>query len=407
MKVLQFITRLDLGGAQEICLDLCERLLRRGDEVHLLTGTGGELIDEARRMPGLTLHAWDDWHHAIRPLDDLRCAVRLAGLLRRESFDLLHTHCSKAGLVGRLAAFASGAPERVVHHVHGWSFNRTQTPLRHGLYAGLERLAARRDFVLLSCCHATSEQGASLGIGRDEDRRVVVNAIDRRENLRRRDREAIRRRLGIGRRDCLFLQLGNLKPQKDPLTFARAACIAGKQAHRAVFRIAGDGPLRQQTLAIARAGGLEQRFAVMGWRTDVADLLAAADVMVLTSRFEGLPMAVLRAMAAELPVIATAVDGTPEAVADGHSGILVPAEDPEATAAAMVRLALDPRERRRMGQAGRRRSQLFTADRAAAETLAVYDSAPSRGRIADAQRIVAARERTRRQTVPARGGIHS
>ncbi len=372
MRVLQFVTRLDLGGAQEICLDLCRLLLERGHEVHLLSGAGGELMPEARRLRGLRLHAWPDWQHPVRPHLDLRCALRLYDLLRSERFDVLHTHSSKAGLVGRLAAAAAGRPPLVIHHVHGWSFNDAQPAYVHAAYVSLERVAARPGFLMLSCSRATDAQGRRERIGRDADRRVVINGVDRRDNLRRRNRPAIRRRLGLGRRDLLFLQLGNLKPQKDPLTFARAAESASRRLHRARFWIAGDGPLRERVETLAGTAGLEGRLRVLGWRRDVPDLLAAADVLVLSSLFEGLPMAVLRAMAAGLPVVATAVDGTPEAVEHGRTGLLVEPRDWRGLSDALIRLGSDPGLRRRLGGAARERSRQFTGRRAAEETLRLY-----------------------------------
>ncbi|MDX1388939.1 MAG: glycosyltransferase, partial [Acidobacteriota bacterium] len=141
MKALQFITRLDLGGAQETCLHQCAWLLERGHEVHLLTAPEGDLIDDARKIPGLVVHGWPAWFHGVRPLADLRCFLRLVRFLRHESFDLLHTHSSKAGIVGRLAAWAAGRPRRVVHHIHGWSFNDMQSPLKRRFYIFLEKLA--------------------------------------------------------------------------------------------------------------------------------------------------------------------------------------------------------------------------------------------------------------------------
>jgi glycosyltransferase involved in cell wall biosynthesis len=386
MKAMLFITRLDLGGAQETCLDQCRWLLDRGHEVHLLTAGEGELLDDARRIAGLTVHTWSDWDHEIRPAQDLWCFARLVRMLRRERFDLLHTHSSKAGIVGRLAAWLARRPPRVVHHIHGWSFNDTQSPIRRRAYILLEKLAARPGFILLACSRETQEQGRSAGIGRDEDRRVVYYGIDRPENLRRRNRDAIRSRLGLARRDVLFLQLGNLKPQKDPVTLARAAVLAGRRLPRARFWIAGDGPLRDETLAVAREGGLGDRFRVLGWRRDVPDLLAAADVMVLTSLFEGMPLAILRSMTAGLPVVATAVDGSPEAIDHGHTGLLVAPGDAPGIAHAMVRLGSDPLERRRMGRAGRERSARFAATRAEAATMALYGIGGAHGFEADATR---------------------
>ena len=387
MKILQFVTRLDLGGAQEICLDLCRLLLAQGHTVHLLTGAAGELMDQARRIRGLTLHAWADWQHPVRPMRDLRCSLRLFRLLRSERFDLLHTHSSKAGLLGRLVAAAAGTPPRVIHHLHGWSFNDSQPRAVRAAFVLLERLAARPGFLLLSCSRATDVQGRRERIGRDRDRRVVVNGVERSENLKRRDREAVRRRLGLGRRELLFLQLGNLKPQKDPLTFARAAVAARDRLRRARFWIAGEGPLRGEVEELVRRERLDGRFHVLGWRRDVDDLLAAADVLVLTSRFEGLPIAVLRAMAAGVPVVATAVDGTPEAVEHGRTGLLVPPGDPDSVAAALVRIGANPGLRRRMGAAARIRSAGFSAGRVTREILRLYreyaaarEGPPARGR---------------------------
>jgi glycosyltransferase involved in cell wall biosynthesis len=376
VKVLQFVTRLDLGGAQEACLDQCRLLLGRGHEVHLLTGSRGELLEEARNIPNLRLHTWEDWHHEVRPVEDLRCLLRLVRWLRAGGFDLLHTHSSKAGFFGRLAAWLAGSPPRVLHHVHGWSFNATQPPLVRAFFAALERLAARPGFLLLACSEATARAGREARVCRPQDLRVLPYGIGREGFLRLRPRPAIRRRLGLAQRDLLFLQLSNLKPQKDPITFATAAVAAGRLLPRAHFWIAGDGPLRKRAEEIASRGGLGDRFRVLGWRRDVPELLAAADVVALTSRFEGLPLAVVRAMAAGVPVVATAVDGTAEAVLDGRTGLLVPPGNAEAAAAAFVRLGRDALLRRRMGRAARQRSEAFDRHPYEARLLSLYESAP-------------------------------
>ena len=372
MKVLQFVTRLDLGGAQEACLELCRFLLARGHEVSLLTAGEGDLLGDARRIPGLDVHAWTDWHHQLRPAHDVRCLLRLRAFLRERRFDVLHTHSSKAGILGRLAAWSAGTPHAVVHHVHGWSFTPLQSPAARAASVLLERAAARPGFVLLACSEATNRAGRAARIGRDADRRIVHYGIDGPELLRGRPRAALRRRLGLGARDLLVLQLGNCKPQKDPLTFARAAVLAGAELPRARFWIAGDGPLRAEAEAIAAAGGLGPRFRVLGWRRDVPDLLAAADVLSLTSRFEGLPLAVLRGMTAGLPVVATAVDGTPEAVEDGVTGRLLAPGDAQAFARAFVEIGRSPALRRRMGHAARAASARFRTKRFDREVLDLY-----------------------------------
>ncbi len=372
MRVLQFVTRLDLGGAQEVCLAQCRRLIEAGHEVHLLTGPGGERMGEARRIRGLVLHVWPDWRREIRPLADLRCLWRLASWLAREPFDVLHTHSSKAGFVGRLAAWIARKPSRVVHQVHGWSFNRSQAAPVRRLCQLAERLVARPGFALVSCSRETARQGLAAGIGRAQDHAVIYCGVERRPFSKRWPRAAVRRRLRAGARDVVFLLVGNLKAQKDPLAFVAAAARVAARLRRARFWIVGDGPLRARVVRAARRYGLGTRLKLLGWRQDVPQLVAAADVVVLPSRFEGLPLALLQAMAAAKPVVATAVDGTPEAVADGWNGRLVPAGDIEALAEAMAALGRAPALRRRMGRRGSEWSRRFDRERALREVFRLY-----------------------------------
>ena len=132
-----------------------------------------------------------------------------------------------------------------------------------------------------------------------------------------------------------------LKEQKAPLDFVQSAVIAIRSRPNLRFFIAGDGPLRPEVEKAIRDAGTEGRIRLLGWRRDVVDLLHAMDLFLLTSLFEGLPRAVLQSMAAGTPVVATAVDGTPEVVVDGETGLLVPPARPEEAAAAVLRLAGD------------------------------------------------------------------
>ena len=149
----------------------------------------------------------------------------------------------------------------------------------------------------------------------------------------------------------VVVQIGNLKPQKAPLDFVRVAAIVASSFPEVHFVIAGDGPLRKQVEDLADELGIADRFHLPGWWRDVPALLAATDVAVLTSRHEGLPRAVVEALAAGVPVVATAVDGTPEVVHDGVNGMLAPAGDIERLAAGVCTLLEDEDRRRVMGEA--------------------------------------------------------
>jgi glycosyltransferase involved in cell wall biosynthesis len=230
----------------------------------------------------------------------------------------------------------------VVHTVHGWSFNDTQPAWLRQLYVQLERLAARFTDRLIVVSTRDRERGLAHGIGRREQYDMIHSGIEL-ERFRRpsRDRETVRRELGIEPQQVLVGTIACLKPQKAPLDFVRAAEAAYRRNPRLRFVIVGDGELEPSVRALIRELGLEQIVHLLGWRRDVVELLHAMDVFLLTSLFEGLPRAVLQAMAAGTPVIATSVDGTPEVVKHRETGLLVPPSRPDAAARGVLELVED------------------------------------------------------------------
>ncbi|HEX6851635.1 MAG TPA: glycosyltransferase family 4 protein [Candidatus Polarisedimenticolaceae bacterium] len=354
-RVCHLITRLELGGAQQNTLFSTAHHDRARFSVSLWAGRGGILDDEARAILETDLRLLPFLRHPISPVADAIAVVRLAAMLRASRIELLHTHSSKAGIVGRLAAALAGTPA-VVHTVHGWSFNDTQAPALRRLYVALERLAARRTHALVFVAEADRARGADLAIGDPARYRLFRSGIDRDRYVAPAGvRDATRRALGYGPDEVVVGSLACLKAQKAPLDFVAAADVAARSDPRLRFFIAGDGELRGEVEREVASRGLEDRFRLLGWRQDVAELLAAMDVFVLTSRFEGLPRAVLQAMAAGVPVVATAVGGTPEVVRDGATGRLVPPGEPRTAAAAILGLAADPELRRRCVAAARAR----------------------------------------------------
>jgi len=170
-------------------------------------------------------------------------------------------------------------------------------------------------------------------------------------------RKAWRRREGYEDSTVLFVSVARLSPQKDHVSLIQAFSIAASRNGHLRLLLAGDGPLRLEVEARVKALGLEGKVRFLGVRADVPEILAAADVFVLSSRWEGNPLSVMEAMAAGKPVIATAVGGVPELVQDGVSGVLVPPENVEALADAMLKLAGDAALRTRSGQAAFRRAK--------------------------------------------------
>jgi glycosyltransferase involved in cell wall biosynthesis len=338
-KVVHVITRLDLGGAQQNTLYCVANHNRELYEACLVAGTGGELDHEAEQLADADVRLVDWLRYPISPIRDLAAVFKLKRLLKEWSADVVHTHSSKAGVIGRLAARLAGVPV-TVHTVHGWSFNDTQPALLRRFYIALERWLARSTDALVTVAAADRDNGLKLGIGSPEQYRVIHSGIDIQSYRRPASaRELARKELGFGPDAVVVGTVACLKHQKAPLDFVEAAKLATASDPRLGFFIAGDGPLRTEVEKAVAKAGLDDKFLLLGWRQDIPELLAAMDLFVLTSLFEGLPRAVLQAMAAGVPVIATAVNGTPEVVIDGETGRLIEPGKPDQASSAMVEMA--------------------------------------------------------------------
>ncbi len=375
-KVCHLITRLIVGGAQRLALETAAFLTARGWDVQLWTGpqTGpeGSLHDEARRR-GVRVVVVPNLVREISPWRDLRAYADLTKRLRAERFDLVHTHSSKAGIVGRLAAARARVPVRV-HSIHGWAMTPATPPVQRTLYALLERFAAQRTHRLVAVSAAVRDAGLAARIGRPDLYRVIHGGIQPPPAASPETRAAARRELGIPAQAVVAGTLGRLDDAKDPLGALQAALpLFGEMPDlRLVF--VGDGHLRAALeTAVARAG-LAPRVQLAGLRDRPHTLLPAFDVFFLSSRWEGFPLAVLEAQAHGLPVVAYDVAGLGEAVVDGEGGRLTAPGDRDSWRQALRLLLADAALRQRMGHAGRKRvEERFTMDRMLRETVDLYD----------------------------------
>ena len=376
IRVAHVITRLDLGGAQDNTLHTVKNL-RPPYAAHLFAGRGGILDAEAQAALGTALTFVDPLVHAIRPWSDLRAVVALARAFRRLRPEIVHTHSSKAGIVGRAAARLAGVPI-VVHSIHGFGFNDRQPAWMRRTLVAAERAAApwTTHFVSVAATHL--ERGTALGIVAAERASVVRSGVhladlaQAAERATGADPAALRARLGLPAAGPIVGMVACLKPQKAPLDFVEAAALVAAERPDASFVVAGDGPLRPAIEARARTLGLDGRLSLLGWRRDVPDLLAAFDVSVLTSLWEGLPRVVPESIAAGTPIVATAVDGTAEILRDGEHALLAPPADPPAVARQVIRLLRDQALARRIASAARPLLQEFDIDRMVREQERLY-----------------------------------
>jgi glycosyltransferase involved in cell wall biosynthesis len=336
------ITLAEVGGAQTYVASLLPALVGRFEVTVAAHGAGP--LRDATRAAGARFVPLQNLRRPLSPWRDLAGLVELMRLLRRERPHILHASSSKAGVLGRLAGFLAGVPIRIFT-VHGWAF-AAHAGVAARLYRWADRLV--RPLTTVTVCVSQRERVAGLVAGTcDSERTVVIpNAVDAarapRSSATRRERP-------------LIIAVGRLKAPKDFLTLVRALGTLPPDSFEAV--IVGEGPDRGRLEAEIEALGLEQHVRLAGERRDVPDLLAAADVFVLPSASEGMPVSVLEAMAAGLPVVASRVGGMPEQVSDGETGLLVEPGHIGELAAAVSRLIRDGELRRRLGTAGRARAE--------------------------------------------------
>jgi lipopolysaccharide/colanic/teichoic acid biosynthesis glycosyltransferase/glycosyltransferase involved in cell wall biosynthesis len=343
------LTHLDLllnridGGKIDVRL-ICSTT--RGDEIH------GKL--EAYRQRGIGVHIVD-MVRRIDPVRDLTSVARLYAHLRRHPVDIVHTHSSKAGFVGRLAARLAGVPV-VIHTAHGFAFQDDRHPWVRPLYVGIERLAGRWTTVLL--CVSRDERALALAHRLVDPARaeVIYNSIDpAAADACREPDTALRSRLGLDATPYLVGTVANLRPEKGLDDFIRAARLVLDRRDDVSFLIVGSGSLASRLEEqIAR---LDLAGRVVITRSDGAiwPYLSIMDVFVSTSLREGLPYAILEAMAMGRAIVATEVTGSRELIEDGATGRLVPPRTPARVADAVASLLASAEARAAFGAAARRR----------------------------------------------------
>ncbi len=360
-RVLHVITRLILGGAQENTLYSALGQLRSpGMEVALCygadDGTEGSLVPRAQAA-GLPLVHEPTLVRPIAPADDARCLARLTRLMRQGRYDVVHTHSSKAGILGRMAARLAGTPV-VVHTFHSLVFHEYQERWKNALYVALERLTAPMADALVSVNDRTTEGLLAAGVGRPEQYSTIYSGMALEQFLGVRERLSVaeaRRRLGLPADVPVVGKVARLFPLKGHAQFLEAASAIARADPRVCFLLVGGGPLREELVADAARRGLGDRVVFAGAVEPeaVPAAIQAMDVVVHTSLREGIARVLPQALAVGKPVVTFALDGAPEVVHPGVSGELVGAGDTAALAARTLELLADPGRRARYGEAGR------------------------------------------------------
>ncbi|WP_165228692.1 glycosyltransferase family 4 protein [Aquisphaera insulae] len=360
MRIVHVITRLILGGAQENTLLTVEDLHGHyGDDVTLITGPAegpeGDLFERARKG-GLKVEVMPELVRPIHPWKDLRAYGKLRSAFRRLRPDVVHTHSSKAGILGRAAAWHAKVPV-VVHTIHGMPFGAFETPWRNRLYIHLERWAAYRCHAIVSVCNAMTEQARAARVGQDGQFLTVYSGMDADAFLNPpRQRDEVRRELGIRDGEIAFATVARLFELKghDDIIAAAPEILRANPNVRFVW--IGDGILRDRFVADLERLGIRDAFILTGLVPPgkIPELLLAADAVIHPSLREGLARVIPQALLVGRPVISYDIDGAREVVLP-ETGILLPPRDLDGLREGVLRLAGDPELRDAMGREGRRR----------------------------------------------------
>jgi glycosyltransferase involved in cell wall biosynthesis len=359
-KVFHVITKLELGGAQKVTLMTLERLPRDRYELGLVTGPDGLLVDWANRIPSLN-RIWNKWLvREVRPVNDALTLLTLWRLFRRERPQIVHTHSTKAGIVGRWAAKLAGVP-LIFHTAHGFGFNDFQRPAVRNLYVALERFTSRITTKLFLVSYANADKAEKCGMVQRGDWILARDSIAVEEFLLPRPRRKKLATWKVPEDKVIVGMVACFKPQKSPEDFVDVAAAVLAKTDRAHFVMAGDGELRNSVEARIRRHGISQHVTLLGWQheKDMPEIYRNLEVVVLTSLWEGLPCVFSEAMACELPIVATNVDGAREAIREGENGYLHEPHDIEGMARSVLKLIADPELRRAMGTRGKSRVMEF------------------------------------------------
>ncbi len=363
-RICQLLHSLCVGGAEVLAARLARQLRDRYRFLFVCLDEIGTLGEELRDE-GFSVHLL-----GRRPGLDWRCSYRLARLLRQNKVDIVHAHQYTPFFYGMTARLLYRRPG-VMFTEHGRHF--PDYPRRKRMLVN-RLLLTRRDRVVGVGEAVRKALIENEGLSNDRVS-VIYNGIDLTPFTDKgRDRETARQEMGVSSDDLVILQVARLDYLKDHATALRALGHVVRQRPSAQLVLVGEGPERGKIEELTRQAGLENHVRLLGLRKDVSRLLYAADVFLLTSISEGIPLTLIEAMAASLPVVSTRVGGVGEVIEDGSTGLLAPAGDDSALAEKVLQLAADPQRRSRMGESGRRRAAaIFSESRMHGEYYRLYE----------------------------------
>ena len=373
--MLLVITGLASGGATSVVLDLANYFSNHPDfDIHLLTGPippgrtdvtylAYELGINTRIIPTLINH--------INPIVNLKALADIRHIMVQGNYDIVHTHSSVAGVIGRLAAGSAGVSV-ILHHVHGWGLHARKSKLLQILYLNLERLCARFTNQIIAVCRPDIQTGLAHRIGREDKYTLIYNGIDLDKFRQPVNDKEMYDTLGLDPECKLVGMIGRLDRQKNPLDFIRAASIVVSRYPKVQFLIVGDGLLRSACERLINELNLKEKLFLLGYRNDVPRVVSMLTITAMSSIWEGLPLAFLESMSAGKPIVANNVDGASDVVINGETGFLVALHQPSEMAERILYLLNNEKLCSEMGRVAQQRSNYFSKQRMVAQVESLY-----------------------------------
>lgn len=367
-KILHILVYPQMAGSQRISLDILRNLPDDEFEKYVLFGTeiSGAKREECQRLfesAGVKVIYLNSLKRAIG-LSDFKALIDIYRLCRKNHYDIVHTHSTKPGVIGRIAAYIARVPN-VIHTVHGLSFHDYVKFPRWQFYWLCEMIAS------LFCDRIVLVNRYYMRYFRwfRSKTSTIYNGVDFSRFTSMPTPQHGPNSSGIN-----ILTIGRLDTPKDPITLLKAARIVVQQVPNVHFTLVGNGELFKDCERFIRENGLESHVVLAGWQDDVFPFYSTHDIFVLTSIYESFGLIFVEAGFHGLPSVATSVEGVPEVVKNGETGLLVPARDYEGVAREILRLAGDSQMRDDMGQKARKWvTSQFTIDRMVQSYLKLYD----------------------------------
>ena len=352
IKLLHVITHLPIGGAQDNTLYTVELLNKDKYDISLSCNLNGELVSRAKKVKHLKLYDVPNLHREVSIINDIRAFLSLYKLIKKENFTIIHTHSSKAGFLGRIAAMLNKTPI-VIHTIHGFAFHDYMNSFKKNIFIYLEKLSAKWTHGLVTVSNLNKKKVVDLGIAPIEKLKNIYSGIDLTLFINEKN-DQFRKELNLDSNHLLLGSVGRLSNQKDPITMIEAFCIVIKRFPNAHLTLVGDGELRDEILIKIDQLQLNGRVHLTGNKNDPWKIYHSLDLFIMSSIYEGLGRSITEALSCGVPVVCTSVEGVPEIVRDNETGILVPPKDPSALATGIIKSLNDMDNARKMAEEGRK-----------------------------------------------------